>query len=140
MTAKRKTSAGNRVFMANLGTAGTFALHCGHRELKQMEALLDVKITELDFDSVRTMDCCLYCMIQRDAAAKGVAVSREWFDNALDSISAAQYLQATKNAAACFAAAFDVLRDGAEDAGETGEGDEKNVQTPPADGTGTEVW
>lgn len=139
MTAKRKTSAGNRVFVANLGTAGTFTLHCGHRELKQLEALLGIKITELDFDSVRVMDGCLYCMLQRDAAAKGVAVSREWLDNALDGISAAQYLQATKNAAACFAAAFDELQDGTEDT-EADAGDEKNAPTPPAAGTGTRDW
>ena len=137
MAGKRKTSAGNRVYMANLGTAGTFALHCGHKELKQIETLLGVKITELDMDSVRTIDCCIYCMIQRDAAAKGKSMDKEAFNAALDNIGAAQYLQAARNAAACFADAFDVP----DDAEETeAEGDEKNAEKTPADGTGTEGW
>ena len=103
-----KKSAGNRVFMANLGKAGTFALNCGHRELKQIESLLGVKITDLSMDSVRTIDCCLYCMVQRDAARKGAGMDKDTFNAALDSLNAAQYLAASRAAAECFKAAFDV--------------------------------
>ena len=134
-----KKSAGNRVFMANLGKAGTFALNCGHRELKQIESLLGVKITDLSMDSVRTIDCCLYCMVQRDAARKQVPLDKEAFNTALDSLNAAQYLAASRAAAECFKAAFDVPEDG-EEAEEPAEGDEKNAQTTPADGIGTEAW
>lgn len=133
-----KKSAGNRVFMANLGKAGTFALNCGHRELKQIESLLGVKITDLSMDSVRTIDCCLYCMVQRDAARKGVGMDKDTFA-ALDSLNAAQYLAASRAAAECFKAAFDVPEDG-EEAEAPAEGDEKNAKTTPADGTGTEAW
>ena len=134
-----KKSAGNRVFMANLGKAGTFALNCGHRELKQIESLLGVKITDLSMDSVRTIDCCLYCMVQRDAARKGAGVDKETFNAALDSLNAAKYLAASRAAAECFKAAFDVPEDG-EEAEAPAEGDEKNAKTTPADGTGTEAW
>lgn len=134
-----KKSAGNRVFMANLGKAGTFALNCGHRELKQLESLLGVKITELSMDSVRTIDCCLYCMVQRDAARKQVPLDKEAFNTALDSLNAAQYMAASRAAAECFAAAFDVPEDGKE-AEAPAEGDEKNAPATPADGTGTEAW
>ena len=75
-----KKSAGNRVFMANLGKAGTFALNCGHRELKQIESLLGMKISELTMESVREIDCCLYCMVQRDAARKQVAMDKDTAD------------------------------------------------------------
>lgn len=134
-----KKSAGNRVFMANLGKAGTFALNCGHRELKQIESLLGVKITDLSMDSVRTIDCCLYCMVQRDAARKGVGMDKDTFNAALDSLNAAQYLAASRAAAECFKAAFDVPEDG-EETEDTADGDEKNAKTTPADGTGTEAW
>lgn len=134
-----KKSAGNRVFMANLGKAGTFALNCGHCELKQIESLLGVKITDLSMDSVRTIDCCLYCMVQRDAARKQVAMDKETFNAALDNMNAAQYLAASRAAAECFKAAFDVPEDG-EEAEAPAEGDEKNAPATPADGTGTEAW
>lgn len=134
-----KKSAGNRVFMANLGKAGTFALNCGHRELKQIESLLGVKITDLSMDSVRTIDCCLYCMVQRDAARKGASMDKDTFNAALDGLNAAQYLAASRAAAECFKAAFDVPEDG-EEAEAPAEGDEKNAKTTPADGTGTEAW
>lgn len=134
-----KKSAGNRVFMANLGKAGSFVLNCGHRELKQIESLLGVKITDLSMDSVRTIDCCLYCMVQRDAARKQVPLDKEAFNTALDSLNAAQYLAASRAAAECFKAAFDVPEDG-EEAEEPAEGDEKNAPMTPADGTGTEAW
>lgn len=136
---KNKKSAGNRVFMANLGKAGTFALNCGHRELKQIESMLGVKITDLSMDSVRTIDCCLYCMVQRDAARKGVGMDKDTFNAALDSMNAAKYLAASRAAAECFKAAFDVPEDG-EEAEAPAEGDEKNAKTTPADGTGTEAW
>lgn len=134
-----KKSAGNRVFMANLGKAGAFALNCGHRELKQIESLLGVKITDLSMDSVRTIDCCLYCMVQRDAVRKGTGMDKDTFNAALDSLNAAQYLAASRAAAECFKAAFDVPEDG-EEAEAPAEGDEKNAKTTPADGTGTEAW
>lgn len=134
-----KKSAGNRVFMANLGKAGTFALNCGHRELKQIESLLGVKITDLSMDSVRTIDCCLYCMVQRDAARKGAGMDKDTFNAALDGLNAAQYLAASRAAAECFKAAFDVPEDG-EETEDTADGDEKNAKTTPADGTGTEAW
>lgn len=134
-----KKSAGNRVFMANLGKAGTFALNCGHRELKQIESLLGVKISDLSMDSVRTIDCCLYCMVQRDAARKGVGMDKDTFNAALDGLNAAQYLAASRAAAECFKAAFDVPEDG-EETEDPAEGDEKNAPATPADGTGTEAW
>ena len=134
-----KKSAGNRVFMANLGKAGAFALNCSHRELKQIESLLGVKITDLSMDSVRTIDCCLYCMVQRDAARKGTGMDKDTFNAALDSLNAAQYLAAGRAAAECFKAAFDVPENG-EEAEAPAEGDEKNAKTTPADGTGTEAW
>lgn len=134
-----KKSAGNRVFMANLGKAGTFALNCGHRELKQIESLLGMKISELTMESVREIDCCLYCMVQRDAARKQVAMDKETFNAALDNMNAAQYLAASRAAAQCYRAAFDVPEDG-EETEDTADGDEKNAPTTPADGTGTEAW
>lgn len=134
-----KKSAGNRVFMANLGKAGTFALNCGHRELKQIESLLGMKISELTMESVREIDCCLYCMVQRDAARKQVVVDKETFNAALDNMNAAQYLAASRAAAQCYRAAFDVPEDG-EETEDTADGDEKNAKTTPADGTGTEAW
>ena len=136
-----KKSAGNRVFMANLGKAGSFVLHCGHRELKQMESLLGLKITELSMDSVRTIDCCLYCMVQQDAARKQVPLDKEAFNAALDGLNAAQYLAASRAAAECFKAAFDVPEDCEPDEDEDpAGGDEKNAPATPADGTGTEAW
>lgn len=134
-----KKSAGNRVFMANFGKAGTFVLNCGHRELKQIETLLGVKLSDLSMDSVRTIDCCLYCMVQRDAARKGAGMDKETFNAALDSLNAAQYLAASRAAAGCFRAAFDVPEDDEPDE-DSEDSDEKNAPETPADGTGTEAW
>ena len=101
-----KKSAGNRVFIANLGKAGIFALNCGHRELKQIESLLGMKISELTMESVREIDCCLYCMVQRDAARKQVAMDKETFNAALDNMNAAQYLAAITVEGECMPRAF----------------------------------
>ncbi len=135
-----KKSAGNRVFMANLGKAGSFELHCGHRELKMIETLLGVKLTDLEIDSVRAIDCCLYCMVQRDAERKGKPMDKETFNAALDAMTAPQYLAASRAVGQCFNAAFDVPKDGETESGEPDTGDEKNEPMTPANGTGTEVW
>lgn len=136
MQNKRSVSKGNRVFMANLGAAGSFTLRCGHRELKQIESLLNVKMSEINLDSVRTIDCCLYCMVQHSAAEKGVALDKAAFEDALDKMNPSLYWANARAVGDCFAAAFDVPGDAADD----GEPDEKNAPTPPQNGTGTEVW
>lgn len=135
-----KKSAGNRVLMVNLGKAGSFELHCGHRELKMIESLLGVKLTELEMDSVRAIDCCMYCMVQKDAERKGKPMDKEAFNAALDTLTAPQYLAASRAAAKCFSAAFDVPKDDEAESGEPDTGDEKNEPMPPADGTGIEAW
>lgn len=135
-----KKSAGNRVFMVNLGKAGSFELYCGHRELKMIESLLGVKLTELEMDSVRAIDCCMYCMVQKDAERKGKPMDKEAFNAALDALTAPQYLAASRAAAQCFSAAFNVPEDGEAEGGDSDTGDEKNEPMTPADGTGTEAW
>lgn len=135
-----KKSAGNRVFVANLGKAGSFELHCGHRELKMIETLLGVKLTELEMDSVRAIDCCMYCMVQKDAERKGKPMDKETFNAVLDGLTAAQYMAASRAAGQCFSAAFDAPKDDEAESGEPDTGDEKNEPMTPADGTGTEAW
>lgn len=135
-----KKSAGNRVFVANLGKAGSFELHCGHRELKMIESLLGVKLMNLEIDSVRAIDCCLYCMVQKDAERKGKPMDKEIFNATLDGLTAAQYLAASRAVGQCFSAAFDAPKDDEAESGEPDVGDEKNEPMTPADGTGTEAW
>ena len=66
-------------------------------------------------------------------------MDKETFNAALDNMNAAQYLAASRAAAQCYRAAFDVPEDG-EETEDTADGDEKNAPTTPADGTGTEAW
>lgn len=133
---KSNTTNASFIPMVTLPELGTYRLEFNHRSLKLLEDLLGRPIGAMEMNSIREMDCCLYCGIYADAAVRGTVPTREAFEQALDRMRNADYLRAAMAAARCFNESFDAPE--LEDEEEPGE--EPEAKNEPEAATGMKPW
>lgn len=124
---KANTEGAKMTPMVTLPLLGTVQLEFTHKELRKLEQLTGKPLGSITdtADSVDGMDATLYAAASKAAEKKGVGY--EEFTEALDGLTAKEFMSLVSAALGVLNNAF------ADDEGDSeDDGDEKNAPTPPA--------